>query len=122
MTAWQTDAVKPSPRLRRTYRSQRLEWVPDYLGFRKDTLPSRRGWLPRIGNPGFATSQRDRVFGAVLYAWLIFSAVWVILKGSWLWYLCAPIDLLFAVPRLVQCLLYIAWQRPTLSDESFAQR
>jgi hypothetical protein len=78
--------------------------------------------MARIGNPGFATSQRDRVFGVVLWAWLIFSAVWVVLKGSWLWYVCAPIDLLIAVPQLVQCLLDIAWQRPTLSDESFGQR
>ncbi len=110
-----------SLRPRRTYRSQRLERVLDYLGFRSDTLPSRRGWIARIGNPRFATSQWDRVFGAAFWAWLIFAAVSSMLRGFWLWYLCAAIDLLIAIPRFIQCLLYIARQRPTLSGETFGQ-
>jgi hypothetical protein len=107
---------------RRTYPSRRLERVLDYLGFRSDTLLSRRGWIARIGNPRFATSQWDRVFGAALWAWVIFGAVSLMLRGFWLWYLCGAIDILTAVPLFIQCLLYIAQQRPTLSDESFGQR
>lgn len=110
-----------SLRPRRTYPSQRLERVLHYLGFRIDTQPSRRGWIARIGNPRFATSQRDRVLGAVLFGWLIIAAVSLILRGFWLWYLCAAIDLLVAVPRFIQCLFYVAQQRPTFSDENFGQ-
>jgi hypothetical protein len=106
---------------RRTYSSQRLERVLDYLGFRSDTLASRRGWIARIANPHLAISQWDRVFGAAFWAWLIFGAVSLMFHGFWLWYLCAAIDLLIAVPRFIQCLLHIAQQRPTLSDEGFGQ-
>jgi hypothetical protein len=106
---------------RRGYPSQRLGRVLDYLGFRTDAQPARRGWIARIGNPYFATSQWDRVFGAVFWALLIFAAASLMLRGFWLWYLCAAIDFLIAIPRFIQCLLFIAQQRPTLSDESSGQ-
>jgi hypothetical protein len=88
--------------------------VLDYLGFRSDTVPSQRSWVARISNPAFATAQRDRWFGALFWVLLIAAAISVLSRGSWPWYVIGAIDLLIAVPSLINCLRYMVQRRPTL--------
>jgi hypothetical protein len=86
-----------------------------YLGLRTDSAPAQRGWLARIGNPAFATSQRDRWWGALFFAFLAIIAVFILLTaGTWFWYLIGAIDLLISLPYMIRCLIYIGQRRPTL--------
>jgi hypothetical protein len=74
-----------------------------YLGLRTDSAPAQRGWLARVGNPAFATSQRDRWWGAIIFALLAIIAVAVMFTGTWI-----------AVPNVIRCLIYIGQRRPTI--------
>ena len=85
-----------------------------YLGLRTDSASTQRGWLARVGNPAFATSQRDRWWGAFLFALLAIMAVAVMFRGGWIWYLIGAVDLLIAVPNMIRCLIYIVQRRPTI--------
>jgi hypothetical protein len=85
-----------------------------YLGLRTDSAPAQRGWLARVGNPAFATSQRDRWWGAIIFAFLAIIAVAVMFTGTWIWYLIGAVDLLIAVPNVIRCLIYIGQRRPTI--------
>jgi len=88
-----------------------------YLGLLEDTPPSRRGWMARISRPEFAMSQRDRVFGTLIFGFIAVCGVSVLIQHrSWLWILCGVADLCLAVSMIVRCVLYIVQRRPLVSD------
>jgi hypothetical protein len=84
-----------------------------YMGFVDDSMPSQRPWVTRISPPRFASSQRDRWCSAILWMFLIGSAVALIIHGPWIWYVIGGIDILIAVPALVNTLLWTIQRRPT---------